>query len=236
MTEPDADLARLLGRSVERIPAGDPDAALAAVTGRSRVRRRRRAAARAGAIVAAVGAVAVVWLMAGPPERSQVDTVDSPTSPSSVATTPAPSAVPTTAPAATVPSSAPSTIASPTTSVVPTAPPSAAPGSTAAPTATPPAPPTAPSTAPISTTPPSSGPRTWSGVGGAVTVRLDAGSLVLVSANPIGGYVITEQKVAADEIEVRFEDSTSRTRIRVRLDHGQLVGEVQEEGSGTSGT
>jgi len=56
-----------------------------------------------------------------------------------------------------------------------------------------------------------------------------------VSANPTSGYVITEQKVAADEIEVRFEDGSTRTRIRVRLDHGQLVGEVQEDGSGSSG-
>ena len=64
---------------------------------------------------------------------------------------------------------------------------------------------------------------------------MDAGSLVLVSAAPTSGFVISEQRTAPDEIEVRFEGPSTRTRIRVRLDHGLASGEVQEEGSGSSG-
>src|SRR6185503_15513292 len=111
--------------------------------------------------------------------------------------------------------SVPATTLVPTT-IVPV--PSTSPGATA-PIATAPAAgpsPTAPPTAP-----PSSGPTTWRGVGGAVTARVDAGALVLVDAAPTTGYVISEQRTAPDEIEVRFEGPGGRTRIRVRLDQGQ---------------
>ena len=65
---------------------------------------------------------------------------------------------------------------------------------------------------------------------------MDAGALVLVNAAPTTGFVISEQRTAPDEIEVRFEGPGARTRIRVRLDHGQASGEVQESGSGSSGS
>ena len=226
MTEPDDDLAALLGRSADRLPIGDADAALDAVIARSRVRRRRRAAARMGAVVAAVGAVIAVWLMVRPPDRSDVHTVDSPTTPPSVVTSPSTIALPSTLPATTV---VPTTILPvPTTSPAVTAPPAGTTSPTAPPTAA------APTAAPPVTAPPSSGPTTYRGIGGTLTVRVDAGSLVLVSAAPTSGFVISEQRTAPDEIEVRFEGPSTRTRIRVRLDHGLASGEVQEEGSGSS--
>ena len=227
MTEPDDDLAALLGRSLDRLPAGDADAALAAVTTRSRVRRRRRAAARMGGMVAAVGAIVAVWLMVRPVDRSEVHMVDSPTTPPAVVTSP-----PTTIPSSTVPATtvAPTTIL-PVPSTGPAATvPGALPGATS-----PTSPPTAAEpTAPPASAPPSSGPTTYRGIGGSVTARVNAGALVLVGATPTGGYAITEQRTAPDEIEVRFEGPSGRTRIRVRLDNGRPSGEVQEEGSGSS--
>ena len=101
MTQPDDDLAALLGRSIDRLPTADADAALVAVTSRSRVRRRRRAAARMGAVVAAVAAATAVWLMVRPPDRSEVHIVDSPTTPPTVVTSPPSPSAPTTAPATT---------------------------------------------------------------------------------------------------------------------------------------
>jgi hypothetical protein len=225
MTDPDDDLAALLGRSVDRLPTGDADAALVAVTARSRVRRRRRAAARTGAVVAAVAAVAAVWLMVRPPGGSEVHTVDSPTTPPTVATS-----APTTAPSTTAPAT---TIPEPSTSAA-LAPIGSAPGAGSSPTA--PTTAAAPTTAVVPTAPPSSGPVPYRGVGGVVTVRVDAGALVLVNAAPTTGYVISEQRTTPDEIEVRFAGANSGTRIRVRLDHGQVTGEVQESGSGTSGS
>ena len=122
----------------------------------------------------------------------------------------------------------------PTTNPAVTAPPAGGPAGTPSPTAPPTA--AAPTAAPPVTAPPSSGPTTYRGIGGTVTVRVDAGSLVLVSAAPTSGFVISEQRTAPDEIEVRFEGPSTRTRIRVRLDHGLASGEVQEEGSGSSGS
>jgi hypothetical protein len=229
MTQPDDDLAALLGRSIDRLPTADADAALVAVTSRSRVRRHRRAAARMGAVVAGVAAATAVWLMIRPPDRSEVHIVDSPTTPPTLVTSPPSPSAPTTAPTRGVPTTI---IPVPSTSPAVTAPIATAPAAGPSP-ATPPtaAAPTTPATAP-----PSSGPTTYRGVGGAVTVRVDAGALVLVNAAPTTGFAISEQRTAPDEIELRFEGPGGRTRIRVRLDHGQASGEVQESGSGSSGS
>ena len=86
MNQHDDELTRALGRSLDCIAVGDPDAALARVTARSRVVRRRRTAVRAGAALAVAAVVGAVWLGARPPGSTQVDTVDSP----SVATAPNP--------------------------------------------------------------------------------------------------------------------------------------------------
>jgi hypothetical protein len=63
-------------------------------------------------------------------------------------------------------------------------------------------------------------------------VRVDAGSLVLVSARPAAGYVVAEQKARPDDVEVRFEGPAGRTRVRVRLIEGVVSPEVQEDGPG----
>ena len=138
------DLARALGRSLDTIPVGDPDAALARVTARSRVVRRRRVAVRVGAAVAAAAVVLAVWLGARPPGTTQVDTVDTPsiattprtgtdgTSPSTPVTTGGPASTVATSVTAAVPTNAPTAPSAP--------PPSAA---TLPPSATTAAPPTA---------------------------------------------------------------------------------------------
>ena len=175
----------------------------------------------------------MLWLIVRPPGATQVDTVDSPSTASSL--------VGSTTPTTQVGTTTPST--SPTTSV--TAPPSSLPDTTAATVPTGVAPPvvTSGSTTPTSAgppatspPPPSAGPSTYGGVGGQVTVRVDAGSLVLVDVQATSGYAVTEQKTSSSEIEVAFEDSAGhRTRVKIRLQDGQVSAEVQEDGSGSSG-
>ncbi len=120
MTEHDDELSRALGRSLDTIPVADSDAALARVTARSRVVRRRRIAVRAGASLAVAAVIGAVWLGARPPGSTQVDTVDSP----SIATAPR-TGTDGTSPTTPVTTAGPaSTVA---TSVVATTPPSAVP-------------------------------------------------------------------------------------------------------------
>jgi hypothetical protein len=232
VNEHEDELARALGRSLDTIPVGNPDAALARVTARSRVVRRRRLVVRAGAALAAATVVAAVWLGARPPGSTQVDTVDTPsiataprtgtdgTSPGTPLTTVGPASTVATSVTASVPTSAPAAPSTPPPSAGGTVPPAAtvAP-STAAPSSAPPA-------------PPSSAPQTYGGLGGQVTVRVDAGNLVLVSVRPAPGYVVAEQRSRPDDVEVRFEGPAGRTRVRIRLDGGVVSPEVQENGPG----
>ena len=233
MNEHENDLARALGRSLDTIPVADPDAALARVTARSRVVRRRRMAVRAGAALAAAAVVAAVWLGARPPGSTQVDTVDTP----SIATAPRTGTDGTNPSTPVTTGGAVSTVATSVTASAPTSTPTlpSTPPPSAAQTVPPPAttvtPPTAaPSSAPPP--PPSSGPQTYGGLGGQVTVRVDAGNLVLVSVRPAAGYVVAEQRARPDDVEVRFEGSAGRTRVRIRLDGGVVSPEVQENGPG----
>jgi hypothetical protein len=233
MNEHEDALARALGRSLDTIPVADPDAALARVTARSRVVRRRRLAVRAGAALAAAAVVAAVWLGARPPGSTQVDTVDSPsiataprtgtdgTNPSTPVMTGGPASTVATSVTGSVPTSTPTAPSTPPPSAAGTVPPPAT-------TVTPPtaAPPSAPPP------PPSSGPQTYGGLGGQVTVRVDAGNLVLVSVQPAAGYVVAEQRARPDDVEVRFEGPAGRTRVRIRLDAGVVSPEVQENGPG----
>jgi hypothetical protein len=227
----DEVLARALGRSLDTIAVADPDATLARVTARSRVVRRRRLAVRAGAAIVAAAVVGAVWLGARPPGSTQVDTVDTP----SIATAPrtgtdgtSPSTPVTTGgPASTVVTSVPGSVATTAPPLsTPSAPtPSAPPSSVgAAPSAAPPT--AAGSSAP--SPPPSSGPQTYDGLGGQVTVRVDAGNLVLVSVRPAAGYVVAEQRARPDDVEV--QGPAGRTRVRIRLDGGVVSPEVQENG------
>ncbi len=232
MNQHDDELTRALGRSLDTIPVGDPDAALARVTARSRIVRRRRAAVRAGAALAVAAVVGAVWLGARPPGSTQVDTVDSP----SIATTPSPGtdgtspATPaTTGPTSTVTTSVATTVptsATPSSPVVSPSTPAVSSGGPA-PTAATVAPTAAPTT---QSPPPSSGPQTYGGLGGQVTVRVDAGNLVLVSVRPSAGYAVAEQKAETDDIEVRFEGAAGRTRVRIRMQNGVVSPEVQENG------
>jgi hypothetical protein len=79
-------------------------------------------------------------------------------------------------------------------------------------------------------------PATYRGTGGAVTARITGGVLQLVSSQAAPGYVVTEQKADATEIEVRFEGLAGRTRIVLRLENGRISPEIDEnpttEGSG----
>lgn len=233
MTEQHDDLARALGRSLDSIAVADPDVALAHVTARSRVVRRRRLAVRAGAAVAVAAVVGAVWLGARTPGTTQVDTVDTPsiptapttgtgtTSPTTPVTTGRPSATTATSVHAVSPTSAPRTPATaPTGSTAG----GTAPATTAGASVPPPA---APTTQPP---PPSSGPQTYGGLGGQVTVRVAAGNLVLVGVRPSPGYAVTDQKAEPDEVEVRFEGAAGRTRVRIRMEGGALSPEVEENG------
>ena len=202
MSEQDDELTRALGRALDRVPVADSDLALAAVTARAGVVRRRRTAVRAGAALVAAGVIGSLWLVAQPTESTQVDIVDAPTTPSPVVTNVVDSTPVTSAPTTTA--VVPSTSSVPSTTTV-----GPAPSSGPAPAA-PPAPTTAPVSVsgPTTVVPPASGPTTYSGIGGQVTVRVDGGALVLLAVQPTPGYTVAEQKVQPSEIEVRFENAS----------------------------
>jgi hypothetical protein len=236
MNEHDDDLARALGRSLDTIPVADPDVALARVTARSRVVKRRRTAVRASAAVAVAAVVGAVWLGARTPGTTQVDTVDTPSVPTAPTTgtdgtsptTPVTTGTPTSS-VTSVPASTPSSVPQPTVTAPPTAPAGStaggtAPATTAGGSVPPPAAPT------TQAPPPSSGPQTYGGLGGQVTVRVNAGNLVLVGVQPSPGFVVTDQKAEPDDVEVRFEGAAGRTRVRIRMENGVLSPEVREDG------
>jgi hypothetical protein len=73
-----------------------------------------------------------------------------------------------------------------------------------------------------------SGQHTYSSPGGSVTVNLHAGALALVSYQAAPGYTAEVHSTQADDVEVRFSKDGTEWRIRVRLDHGQLVPEISQ--------
>ena len=91
----------------------------------------------------------------------------------------------------------------------------------------------APSSSPATTTPTTNPPappitNTYSGVGGSITVRLQNGSLTLVSYNAASGFVADVRKASGSRVEVRFESNDQRTEIRVDIVGNGMSAQVDE--------
>jgi len=90
----------------------------------------------------------------------------------------------------------------------------------------------APSGSPATTTPSTNAPapvtQTFSGVGGSVTVRLQNGSLTLVSYNATSGFSAEVNKSGGSRVEVRFESNDQRTDIRVDIVGGNMSPQIDE--------
>lgn len=119
------------------------------------------------------------------------------------------------------------TVTSPTGSNVST--PSTAPGATSGSV---PSSSVTPSSSPATTSPATNPPtpitETFSGVGGSITVRLQNGSLTLVSYNAAAGFTADVQKASGSRVEVRFESIDQRTDIRVDIVGNGMSAQVDE--------
>lgn len=71
--------------------------------------------------------------------------------------------------------------------------------------------------------------KTYSAVGGHATIRFAAGRLTLVSYAPSAGYQNDLRKNTATEIEIRFSNGNLESRIRVRVQDGQVRPEITEK-------
>ena len=78
-------------------------------------------------------------------------------------------------------------------------------------------------TTPGATNPPAPVDRTFSSGGCSITVRLQNGSLSLLSSNPAGGYQAEVKKNGGTRVEVRFDNGNDTIDIRVDLVNGQMV-------------
>ncbi len=223
MTDPfdDDALTAALRRRAEQL-TGDVHTERALGDVRRRATRRRIGrAVMAGAIAAAsVAVVAGGVLLVGGDEPVVRTPATAP------APTPAPAPAPSPPPSSeeTLPTSPPLTAPAPTVvpppaTVAPMVPPTVAP---TVPEGAPPVPPAPPASTDI-------GPRTYSGIGGSITVAVTDGRLGLVGApSPAGSYATEIQDNGPDRVRVRFDDGQRRTEIRVDLENGTLVPRVDE--------
>ncbi len=244
------DLQRLAG------PAPDEDRGLAAMHARARAIRRRRVGIVSG--VAAVAAIAVgigtIVRDDGPGELRSADTAPATLpSPTSTAPPPASTTASTTA-TSTVTTTSPSSPASAVTTDPATsqpggsAPASVPPGTL--PSSVPSTPETSTSDPSSPTSPPSSAPetsetsspattvapatQTFSSVGGSITVRLADGALSLLGTTPAPGFAEEIEDNSSERVRVRFRDDDRSSRIEVRVEGGQMVHDIDENG-GSSG-
>ncbi len=229
----DPRLRQQLGRLSGAFP--DENVALVAVRGKARRARRRRAAILSGST--AVGALVLgVAAFAAQPESAPLLR---PSSSSATGTTEVvgltPTSAPTTttiAPTTTVDESTtipPTTTTEVTVTVAPTAP--AAPeqpvGSGSATGSGSGQHGSTPTSVPSTNVP--FGPRTFSGQGGSVTVRRQGDRVIVVSADPAGGFDAAVVDGSGRRVEVRFTSGDGHvTRIRVSLEDGRLVPDVRE--------
>jgi len=68
----------------------------------------------------------------------------------------------------------------------------------------------------------------FSGDGGSITVRLQDGSLTLVSHTATDGHSVEIQHSSGERVEVRFQSETHRTRIRIDLEGSSMVPRIEE--------
>ncbi|CAN0350088.1 unnamed protein product, partial [Phaeothamnion confervicola] len=232
----DPRLRQQLGRLSGAFP--DENVALVAVRGKARRARRRRAAILSGGT--AVGALVLgVAAFAAQPESAPVLR---PSSTSATGTTDLVGLTPTSAPTTT-------TIAPTTTTVdeSTTIPPTTTTEVTVTVAPTAPAVPeqpvgsgtgtgsgsgsgehgSTPTTVPTTSVP--VGPRTFSGQGGSITVRRQGDRVVVLSADPAGGFDAVIVDGGGRRVEVRFTSGDGHvTRIRVSLEDARLVPDVRE--------
>jgi hypothetical protein len=130
------------------------------------------------------------------------------------------------------------TPSAPTTTVRRSAPPATTPATQPTTATTEPTPSTVPpTTVPPTTVPPTTvAPTTtlgavtevFSGIGGTITVRMEAGTLTLVSYQAAGGFTATVVHGAGSKIDVNFESSTHLTKLDVDLIDGAMVPQIEE--------
>jgi hypothetical protein len=66
------------------------------------------------------------------------------------------------------------------------------------------------------------GMQTFTVSGGTVTVDVENGVLSLVSATPNPGFTVDKSEVESDRVEVEFKGADVDSRVRVRIEDGQL--------------
>jgi len=196
----DDELRRRLGAAGPR--PGDPDVTLGALRPRYRRAKRRHqlvVAAGSACVVAALIGVGAAIVSAG---GSDPQNVRIPPANSSTSTSPVPSTVGSTPP-----------------------PPTAAPGPNGADAGV--TGPTGPATA-TSTAPAAPITKTYNSAGGSVTVKLENGSLSIVSTQAAAGYSEERHDTGPDRVEVRFTSNTPEWRIRVDVVNGQPVEQITQ--------
>lgn len=185
----------------------DADAVLGAMRPTlHRARARRRLAIASGALGTVVVLVGIVGVLGGQ-SPGRIDVQGHPT------TLPAPSSTSSTTRTSTTPTTRAST--STTTATTPTTDDHAGtsqPGSGST---------TTPTFAPPST-------KTYSSIGGRVTVTFANGALTLDSSMPAAGYQTDVHKQDPDDVEVRFSNANRESRIRIRVQSGAVQKEITE--------
>jgi cytoskeletal protein RodZ len=83
---------------------------------------------------------------------------------------------------------------------------------------------------PGATTPPPAAPSTttYTSNGGRITVTFANGSLTLDSSTPSAGYQTDVHNDAPDDVEVRFDNGSRESRIRIRVQDGAIQKEITE--------
>ncbi|MGB8857781.1 MAG: hypothetical protein WCC60_00925 [Ilumatobacteraceae bacterium] len=112
-----------------------------------------------------------------------------------------------------------------TTATVQTSPP-VVPTTTPAPSTI--APGTTPPTIAAPTTTAAAVTQTFGGIGGSITVRMEGGTLTLVSYQPADGFTAEVRHQSGSHVEVRFESAMHRTTARVDRDGGAMVDRFDE--------
>ncbi|MEO5900436.1 MAG: hypothetical protein ABIR68_09930 [Ilumatobacteraceae bacterium] len=100
-----------------------------------------------------------------------------------------------------------------------------------------------PTTPPVVTQPPASDPpaqfETFTGIGGAITIRLEHGTMQVVDKVPSAGFIVGgNPDLSGAHVEVRFFSSSHFTKVHVDLVDGVMVsnGDERDSSGGTSGS
>ncbi|MBI4883571.1 MAG: hypothetical protein HY826_05890 [Actinobacteria bacterium] len=212
----DPELERLLGRAGGMYP--DVNVAYERMLRGVRHARRRRLVAVSGA-ASCLLFLGAAFAFIGSDQSPNVQPGDRGTFDGSFEDT-----LPDSVPGTTTPTSTDSTLDTETTAtrsgtVVPVTTPNSSAGSN--PSVNPSS--TTPTTAPA---PPVT--QVFAGTGGSVTVRLQDGTLSLVSYSATAGFTADLKHTGGDRVEVRFESVDHRTDIRIDLELGSMAPTIDE--------